>query len=160
MADEETIDYPRILRDALRGVVRAVLAQTAAEGLPGDHHFFIGFRTGDPGVQMPPFLRDLHPDEMTIVLQKQFWDLAVDDEGFGVTLTFGGSRHRLAVPFAAVVTFADPAANFGLRFDGAEAEGEEEPGDSDTAGDAAAAEPAGDAPPGNVVRIDRFRGGE
>jgi hypothetical protein len=160
MTDDEAIDYPRILRDALRGVVRAALTQVAADGLPGDHHFFIGFRTGDPGVRMPSFLRDLHPGELTIVLQHQFWDLEVDAEGFAVTLTFGGSRHRLTVPFESVVTFADPAANFGLRFDSAEAEGEEEEGGPEPAAIGGGEAESDSAPAGNVVRFDRSRGTE
>ena len=126
MDEAPALDYPRMIRDALRGVVREALALAAAEGLPDDHHFFIGFRSADPGVRMPAFLRDLHPEELTIVIQHQYWDLEVDAEAFSVTLTFGGSRHRLTVPFAAVVTFADPAVSFGLRFDGASPDGEEE----------------------------------
>jgi len=168
MDEERTLDYPRMIRDALRAVVREALAQVAAEGLPGPHQLFIGYRSGDPGVRMPAFLRDLHPEEMTIVLQHQFWDLEVDSEAFSVTLTFGGSRHRLTVPFAAVVTFADPAVSFGLRFDGSPVGGEEEAGE----GPKAAGEPGGGeaetaaaaGPPevaaDNVVRLDRFRGKE
>ena len=170
MDEEWTLDYPRMIRDALRAVVREALAQVAAEGLPGPHQLFIGYRSGDPGVRMPAFLRDLHPEEMTIVLQHQFWDLEVDSEAFSVALTFGGSRHRLTVPFAAVVTFADPAVSFGLRFDGAPPEGEEETGREAATADAGeragveAETTAAAGPPevaaDNVVRLDRFRGKE
>jgi uncharacterized protein len=122
-ADADRIDYQKLLqealRDALRLAVRRVLSRVAEEGFPGEHYFYIGFRTDRPGVQVPRFLSDQYPEEMTIVLQNQFWDLAVEEEGFSVTLAFGGSRHRLTVPFAALTAFADPSAEFGLRFDGA-----------------------------------------
>ncbi|HEV7519235.1 MAG TPA: ClpXP protease specificity-enhancing factor SspB [Thermoanaerobaculia bacterium] len=120
--DADRIDYQKLLqealRDALRGAVRRVLAQVADEGLPGEHFFYIGFRTDRPGVQVPRFLRDQYPEEMTIVLQNQYWDLEVEGESFSVTLTFGGARQRLTIPFQALTAFADPSAEFGLRFDG------------------------------------------
>jgi hypothetical protein len=120
--DEDRIDYQKLLqeslREALRGAVRRVLARVAEEGLPGEHFFYIGFRTDRPGVEIPRFLRDQYPEEMTIVLQHQFWDLEVSGDAFAVTLTFGGSRQRLTVPFLALTAFADPSAEFGLRFDG------------------------------------------
>lgn len=114
--DIETIDYQRIIQDALRGVVRRVLTQVVEHGLPGEHHFYIGFRTSHPGVEVPRFLRDQYPEEMTIILQHQFWELEVDEEAFSVALSFGGSRHRLRIPFAALTAFADPEAQFALRF--------------------------------------------
>jgi uncharacterized protein len=114
--DIETIDYQRIIQDALRGVVRRVLAQVAEQGLPGEHHFYVGFRTGHPGVEVPRFLRDQYPEEMTIILQHQFWELDVAEDAFSVVLSFGGNRHRLRVPFAALTAFADPEAQFALRF--------------------------------------------
>jgi len=120
--DTDRIDYQKLLqeslRDALRGAVRKVLAQVAEEGLPGEHFFYIGFRTDRPGVVLPRFLRDQYPEEMTIVLQNQFWDLEVEGESFSVTLTFGGSHQRLTIPLHALTAFADPSAEFGLRFDG------------------------------------------
>src|SRR5882724_356762 len=120
--DEDRIDYQKLLqeslREALRGAVRRVLARVAEEGPPGEHFFYIGFRTDRPGVEIPRFLRDQYPQEMTIVLQNQFWDLEVSEDAFAVTLTFGGSRQRLTVPFLALTAFADPSAEFGLRFDG------------------------------------------
>jgi len=110
------IDYQRLVEDALRDVVRRVLADVAERGLPGDHHFYIGFRTGHPGVVMPRSLRDLYPEEMSLILQNQFWGLAVDDDGFAVELSFNGSRQRLEIPFAALTMFADPSAELALRF--------------------------------------------
>ena len=171
-SDPPALDYPRMVHDALRDVVRQALTQAAAEGLPGEHHFYLAFKTREPGVRLPPFLRDLHPEEMTVVLQQQFWDLEVDREAFSVTLAFGGSRHRITVPFAALTAFADPSVSFGLRFE-PPAEAAEETGPAgppvpvgEAAGPDAAAEPggAGEVAPAsaggeaaNVVRLDRFR---
>jgi hypothetical protein len=114
---EPGFDYPRILQQALRSVVREVLGRTAESGLPGEHHFYLSLRTDHPGIELPAFLRERYPEEITVVLQNQFWDLAVDGDGFAVTLRFDGDLVRLAVPFDAVVAFFDPAAQFGLRFD-------------------------------------------
>lgn len=115
--DPDKIDYSAILQDALRDVVRRVLEQVAENGLPGEHHFYIGFRTAFPGVEVPRFLRDQYPEEVTIILQHQFWGLEVSPGAFSVLLTFGGSRQRLLVPFAALTTFGDPSADFGLSFE-------------------------------------------
>ncbi len=112
----DSIDYQRLVEDALRGVVRRVLADVAEQGLPGDHHFYIGFRTGHPGVVMPRSLRDLYPEEMSLILQHQYWGLAVNDDAFAVELSFSGRRQRLEVPFAALTMFADPSAELALRF--------------------------------------------
>ena len=114
--DPDKIDYPAILQDALRDAVRRVLEQVAEHGLPGEHHFYIGFRTNAPGVEVPRHLRAQYPEEIRIVLQHQFWGLEVTPEAFSVLLNFGGSRQRLTVPFAALTMFADPSANFGLPF--------------------------------------------
>ncbi len=111
-----TLSYERMVEDALRGVLRQALRLTAAQGLPGSHHFYITFDTTHPGVRIPESLRALHPNEMTIVLQHQFWDLQVTDEGFEITLSFSGVSQRLKMPFAAVTAFADPHAKFGLQF--------------------------------------------
>ncbi|WP_366655167.1 ClpXP protease specificity-enhancing factor SspB [Fodinicurvata sp. EGI_FJ10296] len=115
MADEE-IRYDRMVETALRGVVRDALNQAAAEGLPGDHHFYITFKTGHPGVRIPGYLRAQYADEMTIVLQYQYLQLEVDDVGFSVSLSFSNKHERLRIPFAAVTTFADPSVNFALQF--------------------------------------------
>ncbi len=111
------IDYPSLVDEALRGILRRVLASVVAEGLSGEHHFFIVFDTTHEGVEMPTGLRRAYPEEMTIVLQHQFWDLVVDEDGFAVTLRFGGQPSRLGIPWAAVRSFVDPVAEFGLRFE-------------------------------------------
>src|ERR1051325_9489146 len=116
MAESE-IDYGALLQRALRSVVRVVLERTVREGLPGEHHFYLSLRTDHPGTQVPPFLRQRFPEEITVVLQHQFRDLSVDDDGFAVTLRFDGMPARLVVPWEAVVAFFDPTAEFGLRFD-------------------------------------------
>jgi uncharacterized protein len=110
------IRYDILAQEALRGLVRTVLADTAAKGLPGDHHFFITFDTRAEGVRMSPRLRAQHPDEMTIVLQHQFWDLTVTDDGFGVGLSFNGIPENLVVPWSAITDFVDPSVQFGLKF--------------------------------------------
>ena len=115
--DPEKIDYPAILQDALRDAVRRVLEQVAEDGLPGEHHFFIGFHTGFPGVQVPRFLRDQYPEEVTIILQHQFWGLEVEKNSFSVTLSFNDRHERISIPFEAITSFADPAVKFGLRFE-------------------------------------------
>ncbi len=114
---DDPLDYPRLVREALLDVPRAALRFIAREGLPGEHHFYVSFRTTHPGVSISPSLRARHPEEMTVVLQHQYWDLAVGDDAFSVTLRFGGVRERLHVPFGALTAFADPVAEFGLRFD-------------------------------------------
>lgn len=124
MADD-LIRYDVLVQDALRGVVRKVMREVAEGGLPGEHHFYIAFDTTAPGVRMSSRLRAQHPEEMTIVLQHQFWDLAVSDHGFEVGLSFGGVPERLLVPFAAVKGFFDPSVQFGLQFDPAPAREEE-----------------------------------
>ncbi len=113
---QSRIEYGRLVEGALRGVVRDVLTRVGREGLPSPHHFYVTFRTQAPDVVMPDFLRERYPVDMTIVLQHQFWDLEVDEEGFSVTLSFHDQLHRLHVPFAAVKVFADPGVEFGLQF--------------------------------------------
>ena len=124
MADQ--IRYDLLTQQALRGVVRNVLADTAKKGLPGDHHFYISFDTHADGVRLSDRLLAQYPDEMTIILQHQFWDLKVDDEGFEVGLSFGGIPERLTVPFEAITGFFDPSVQFGLQFEEV-TEGEERP---------------------------------
>jgi hypothetical protein len=178
-----TVDYIRydiLTQDALRGVVRTVLADAAAKGLPGEHHFFISFDTQAEGVRLSPRLKAQYPKEMTIVLQHQFWDLVVNNQGFEVGLSFNGVPERLVVPFLAITGFVDPSVQFGLQFATAAA-GEEPAGASESASSGrtparhdgmppaealpTAANPAtttkpDDTPPeggGEVVRLDRFR---
>jgi uncharacterized protein len=112
----EHLRYDKMVEGALRGVVREALTQAATHGLPGNHHFYLTFRTNHPAISIPDYLREQYPSEMTIVLQYQYYDLEVDDEGFGVTLSFNNIRERLLVPFAAITTFADPSVNFALQF--------------------------------------------
>jgi len=114
--DITSLSYERMVEDALRGVLREALKITAAQGLPGQHHFYVTFDTTAPGVDIAASLRALHPNEMTIVLQHQFWDLQVSDDYFEITLSFNGVSQRLHIPFAAVTAFADPHAKFGLQF--------------------------------------------
>jgi hypothetical protein len=180
----DLIRYDLIVQDAMRGVVRKVLADLAASGyLPGDHHFTISFRTGAPGVKISKRLAEQWPIELTIILQHQYSDLMVDDEGFGVTLSFRGKAENLYVPFETVTGFFDPSVEFGLKFvvaDEQETEAAEtakpaRPGPTLVLADAAAeAEPAPakaeqveparkpepSAPPGEpakIVSIDAFR---
>src|SRR5205823_8737644 len=128
------------------------LEQVAEHGVPGDHQLYVGFRTDFPGVQVPRFLREQYPEEVTIILQHQFWGLEVTPDDFSVLLSFGGSRQQVVVPFAALIAFADPSADFGLRFDARlSAEAAPEP----------APEPEKSSPgetlPGGVIRFDPSR---
>lgn len=122
----DLIRYDLLAQDALRGVVKKVLADIAARGLPGDHHFFISFDTRAEGVKISERLRTKYPEEMTIVLQHQFWNLAVEAESFSVTLRFGGSPERLTIPWDALRAFADPSAGFGIRLQEGAPEGADE----------------------------------
>ncbi|KQP07346.1 Stringent starvation protein B [Methylobacterium sp. Leaf99] len=116
MADD-LIRYDLLVQDALRGVVRKVLTDAAREGLAGEHHFYVSFRTEAPGVRMSQRLREKYPQDMTIVLQHQFWDLSVNEHTFEVGLSFSGVPERLLVPFDALSGFFDPSVQFGLKFD-------------------------------------------
>jgi hypothetical protein len=114
---EDLIRYDILAQDALRGVVRKVLSEVARTGLPGEHHFFVSFATRAPGVRISSRLLAQYPDEMTIVLQHQYWDLAVTDTAFEVGLSFNNVPERLLVPFAAIKGFADPSVQFALQFE-------------------------------------------
>ena len=116
MADD-TIRYDVLVQDALRGVMRKVLQEVVHTGLPGDHHFFITFDTNAPGVRISTRLKEKYPDQMTIVMQFQFWDLKVTDAGFEIGLSFNDIPEKLIVPFASVRGFYDPNVNFELEFD-------------------------------------------
>ena len=111
------IRYDVLARDALRGVLRRVLSDAAQHGLPGEHHFFITFLSTADGVKLSPRLLAQYPEEMTIILQHQFWDLVVTEDRFEVGLSFGGIPERLVVPFAAIKSFLDPSVQFGLQFE-------------------------------------------
>ena len=178
------IRYDILAQEALRGVVRTVLADAAEKGLPGEHHFKITFATKAPGVRLSERMRAQYPEAMTVVLQHQFWDLVVGDDAFEVGLSFGGVPERLVVPFAAITAFFDPAVQFGFQFETIEVEAGGEGATAGAAADkpppmrivapesakpdaksgalsapATAKEPEPDPPSGGgeVVRLDRFR---
>lgn len=159
----DLLRYDRMVEAALRHVVRDALKEVEIHGLPGDHHFFISFRTQHPGVVMPEFLRAKYPEEITIVLQYQFYGLDVNDERLQVTLSFNGNHERLVVPLGAITTFADPSVNFALQFQPVDATASDEDGDDqDTQEQDDAVEtdaPADDEPRemGTVVKLDAFR---
>ena len=113
---EDKIGYGQLVENALRSVVRNALRKVEREGLPGEHHFYITTRTKAPGVRLPKYLVEKFPDEITLVLQHQFWDLVASEETFAVTLTFSGKSERLVVPYSAIASFVDPSIDFGLQF--------------------------------------------
>lgn len=113
---KEQLRYDRMVEAALRGVVRDALNQVSERGLPGNHHFYLTFRTGYPGVDIPSYLTTQYPNEMTIVLQYQFYGLEALDDHFEVTLSFNNVHERLVIPYGAITTFADPSENFALQF--------------------------------------------
>ncbi|MBI1188010.1 MAG: stringent starvation protein B [Alphaproteobacteria bacterium] len=157
MADD-LIGYEQLMQDAMRGVVRAALTQAASpRGLPGKHHFYITFRTHGAGVVIPEHLSTRYPDEMTIVLEHQFWDLEVHPDRFRVILKFNGHPHPIVIPYQAISRFFDPSVKFGLQFEHATAEAAQR-----AVGDAPRpAAPASDdetpPQPGAVVSLDAFR---
>lgn len=173
---EDLMRYDLLAQDALRGVVRAALQRVARTGLPGDHHFYIAFKTRAPGVLISERLLAKYPEEITIVLQHRFWGLDVGDERFVVELTFDDIPEKLFVPYAAITGFFDPSVQFGLQFQTGEATEAVEPGNDDTDDDVPAATEAspgdekpagadqaegtadGEAEPGaDVVSLDAFR---
>ena len=117
MTAEREIDYEALAQNAMRGIVRTVLTRVAKSGLPGEHHFYIAFKTGAPGVIISKRLKEKYPEEMTVVLQHRFWDLLVNDVRFEVKLTFDSIPERLVVPFAAIKVFFDPSVPYGLQFE-------------------------------------------
>ena len=166
----DLIRYDVLTRDALRGVLRRVLTDAAEHGLPGDHHFYITFLSTAEGVKLSPRLLSQYPQEMTVILQHQFWDLIVTEDHFEVGLSFGGIPERLVVPFSAITRFFDPSVQFGLQFETAEAAiGDAEPVTAEIEKTDAPASPdspdnpdddGGDDTPregAQVVRLDRFR---
>lgn len=169
---EQYFHYDEMVQKALLGVVRNVLEETVIHGLPGDHHFYIAFHTEHPGVNIPNHLRERYKDEMTIVLQNQFWDLKVEDTYFEVGLSFNGKPALLSIPFDAVTGFLDPSVEFGLQFQRQEILDEDETGD-DANTDNDGSDPETDGPDGdgtppssgtpdgddeaNVVTLDAFR---
>jgi hypothetical protein len=155
---QDLFHYEKMVEEALRGVVRDALKRAAREGLRSAHHFYIGFATQMPGVVIPDHLRARYPDEMTIVVQHQFWDLEITEHGFSVTLSFQKQLERLVIPFAAVRSFADPSVNFALEF----AVPEGKPAASDNVPVPVEAPPKPtekppEKPAGEVVTLDSFR---
>lgn len=130
---ENALRYDRMVEDALLSVVHRSLTYASEKGLPGEHHFYITFRTDHPGVDIPNHLRERYPGEMTIILQYQFWDLEVGDDIFSVTLSFSDVPEKLTIPFDAVAAFADPSVRFGLQFDVGDNADENETKSSDAA---------------------------
>jgi hypothetical protein len=165
----DSLPYDQWIEEALRGVIRQAIEHTAEHGLLGDHHFYVTFRTDFEGVEIAPDLRARHPDEMTIVVQHQFWNLEVDDDTFAIELKFHGKPYRLRVPFASITAFGDPSVNFGLQLkrivvgeDGDESEVGAAPtrGGYNAAGQQganAADGESGKAETGEVVTLDNFR---
>jgi hypothetical protein len=167
------IRYDVLARDALRGVLRRVLSDAAEHGLPGEHHFFITFVSTAEGVKLSPRLLAQYPEEMTVILQHQFWDLVVTEDRFEVGLSFGGIPERLVVPFNSIKSFFDPSVQFGLQFDpsesGAEAPAANLPAVGAPSASTVASPPAASPSPesqdepakpsegAEVVRLDRFR---
>lgn len=151
---QDQMHYEAMAQEALRGVVKAALKRAAApEGLPGAHHFYITFKTEAPGVSGPNDLLSKYPDEMTIVLQHQYWDLAPGETFFSVTLKFGGQSKRLSVPYAAVTRFYDPSVQFLLQFESPAAVANLPSAAPEATAPVAERDP--DAP--NVVSLDTFR---
>lgn len=158
--EDDILRYDKMVEQALRGVVKQAIEEVIAGDLPGEHHFYITFMTDYPGVEIPDYLRDRYPGEMTIVLQYQFYDLSVDKEKMGVTLSFNNVPERLVIPLGAITIFADPSVNFALQFqplgedggpdfdpDGFLEDDEEEGGKGKGGGEKT----------GEVVSLDKFR---
>jgi hypothetical protein len=150
----DLMGYEALQQEALRGIVRTVLKRAADKGLPGNHHFFITFKTRAPGVSAPRDLLEQYPDEMMIVLQHQFWDLAPGETYFSVTLRFGGQPKTLSVPYAAITQFVDPAAEYRLQFSVPEMPA---PPPSLPAAEADAEAPASEKAGEKIVSLDEFR---
>jgi len=163
---EDLIRYDVLAQEALRGVVRKVLSEVGKTGLPGEHHFFISFVTTAPGVRISERLLKQYENEMTIVLQNQYWDLKINDNGFEVGLSFDGHPEQLVVPYSSIKGFFDPSVQFGLQFDVVDENGditvsndEADDKDEDETSEAVAEPKAGgdDDEDKNVVSLDSFR---
>lgn len=156
------IRYDKMMEEALRGIVYKVLKSIETEGLADPHHFYVSFKTNHPGVSIPDFLKEKYPEEMTIVLQHQFWDLSVNEEFIDVTLSFAKVPCHLKIPFIALTGFADPSVEFGLQFHVVPSATEQKkPTSNPTAKNLKATKtppaPTSGEPTENVVSIDQFR---
>lgn len=157
--DDSFLRYDKMVEHALRGVVKQAVEEVIENGLPGDHHFYITFITDFPGVNIPDYLTERYPGEMTIVLQFQFYDLEVDDEKMAVTLSFNNVPERLEVPLAAITIFADPSVNFALQFQPLEdaSDNDFDPDDTPDDDDTGSNKKKDDQNTGEVVSLDKFR---
>jgi hypothetical protein len=164
-SDNADFDYDGMVQNALRGVVRDILADVAVNGLKGDHHYYVAFATGEDGVSLPAYLKERYPTEMTIVLQHQFWGLVIRPSHFEVNLSFSGVPERLVIPFDSVIGFLDPSVQFGLQFRVSQVEEKSSKASqavrkSSRGGGHPSAEAGDPVPTGaqdNVVTLDSFR---
>jgi hypothetical protein len=152
---EDLLRYDLMIEAALRDVVRETVESVARDGLPGDHHFYITFLTKFPGVKVPDYLRKQYPDEMTIVLQYQFFGLKLEDDAIYVTLSFNNIKENLIVPIDAITTFADPSVNFALQFQNSGDSGDD--GDGEPAGDGDGDDKEPSDKRGEIISLDKFR---
>ena len=149
-----SIEYGKLMHRAMCGLIRSVLEDVAANGLPGAHHFFLTFDTNAPGVAIADWLKSRYPKDMTVVIQHWYENLVITDEGFSITLNFGNAPEPLIIPFDSLRTFVDPSVEFGLRFETHDKDDEtEEDDDSEETED----DPEPPAPQGQVVSLDKFR---
>lgn len=168
--EEDVFRYDKMVEKALRGVVRQALQEVVDHGLSDDHHFYITFFTDQPGVEIPAYLKERYPHEMTIVLQHQFYDLEVDDERFSVMLSFNNVPERMRIPLSSITIFADPSVNFALQFQPLVDEDEEKAGEvskdkarKEGAGEKSAGDAKGrkkdedESKKGEVISLDSFR---
>ncbi|MDE4096262.1 MULTISPECIES: SspB family protein [Rhodobacterales] len=152
------IDYGNLMHSAMRGLIRTVLQDVADNGLPGNHHFFITFDTRHPDAQLADWLRERYPEEMTVVMQHWYDNLAVDQDGFAVTLNFGETPEPLYIPYDAIKTFVDPSVEFGLRFETAEDDVEDEqPEDTTAPEEDTTTDETAEKTDAEVVSLDSFR---
>ncbi|WP_212525746.1 ClpXP protease specificity-enhancing factor SspB [Actibacterium sp. MT2.3-13A] len=149
------IEYGRLMHNAMRGLIRQVLSDVAAHGLPGQHHFFITFDTTHPEVAIADWLRERYPEEMTVVVQHWYENLEVGEDAFSITLNFGDSPEPLFIPYDAIRTFVDPSVEFGLRFETQEFDDEDEEDLDEDELELAEAEP--EQHDAEVVSLDSFR---
>jgi hypothetical protein len=161
--DTDPLRYDVWIEDALRTVIKRTMSYVSENGLPGEHHFYITFRTTDDKVIMPDYLRADHPEEMTIVLQYQYDSLDVDDDAIYATLRFNGKPETMIIPLSSIVSFADPSVNFGLQLKVANLDDDADDLDPDEAQDFGADQPAedtkkdGEQTTGEVITLDAFR---
>jgi len=154
---EDLLRYDLMIEAALRDVVRETVETVARDGLPGDHHFYITFLTKFPGVKVPDYLRKQYPDEMTIVLQYQFFGLKLEDDAIQVTLSFNNIKENLVVPIDSITTFADPSVNFALQFQNSGDGGDDGESDDAPDGDGEDSDKEKEEKRGEVISLDKFR---